>query len=107
MMMSELELLFSAHLDDAGILYTREYQAVPGRKLRWDFFIAPDILVEINGGIWRKCGHSTGKGIQRDYEKINLATLHGFRVFLFSSDDVTSNRAIETIASIIAKNGTQ
>ena len=99
--MSELELLFSAHLDDAGIPYTREYQAVPGRKLRWDFFIAPDILVEINGGIWQRSGHTSGRGVQRDYDKINLATLHGYRVFLYSADDVTSNRAIETIKEIL------
>ena len=42
------------------------------------------ILVEVQGGIYTRGAHSRGVGLERDYEKLNLAQLNGFRVFQFS-----------------------
>ena len=64
----------------------REYQAIKGRKFRFDFaWLDPEhrLLVEVNGGTYTKGAHATGRGIARDYEKSNLATLDGWRVLSF------------------------
>jgi len=72
-----------------------EYQAIPGRKFRFDF-AWPDakIAVELDGGVHaprgkccQACGqpprsrHTTGVGFTRDCEKTNLAAAMGWRVF--------------------------
>jgi hypothetical protein len=73
----------------------REYKAIKGRKFRWDFaWPAFGLLAEIQGATWTKGAHSTGRGIQRDMEKLNLATLANWHTFQFSGDDVRSGRAI-------------
>lgn len=92
---SSLEVLFSLQLLDEKIPFEREYK-LPGLRYRWDFRIK-DLLIEINGGTWGHMGHSTGKAIQRDYTKLNACVLAGYRPLLFTSDDVTSGRAIEIV----------
>ena len=76
----------------------REYQAIKGRKFRWDFaWLERKLLVEVNGGTYTQGAHSTGRGIARDYEKANLATLDGWRVLMFDGKAVKSGEAVETI----------
>jgi len=66
-----------------------QYHGIPGRKFAFDF-AWPDkkVAVEINGQIWCKGGHSSGVGLIRDYEKLNLAQANGWRVFQFHSGQV-------------------
>lgn len=69
----------------------REIKAIPGRRFRFDFgHLESKVLIEINGGTFVKSKHSSGKGINRNYEKNNLATLLGFRVFMLSSSMINS-----------------
>ena len=76
----------------------REYRAIAGRKFRFDFaWLEQRLLIEINGGTYTKGAHSTGQGIARDYEKANLAVLHGWRVLTFDGKAVKSGEAVETI----------
>ena len=76
----------------------REYQAIKGRKFRFDFaWLEHRLLVEVNGGTYTKGAHSTGQGIARDYEKANLATLDGWRVLMFDGKAVKSGEAVEVI----------
>ena len=76
----------------------REYQAIKGRKFRFDFaWLEHRLLVEVNGGTYTKGAHSTGQGIARDYEKANLATLDGWRVLMFDGKAVKSGVAVEVI----------
>ena len=78
----------------------REYQAIKGRKFRFDFaWLDPEhrLLVEVNGGTYTKGAHSTGQGIRRDYEKCNLATLAGWRVLSFDGKSVKDGTAVEVI----------
>ena len=78
----------------------REYQAIKGRKFRFDFaWLDPEhrLLVEVNGGTYTKGAHSTGQGIRRDYEKCNLATLAGWRVLSFDAQAVRSGEAVEQV----------
>lgn len=92
---SSLEVLFALQLQDENIPAEREFK-LPGLRYRWDFKVK-DLLIEINGGTWGHMGHSSGTGIQRDYDKHNCAVLAGYRPLLFTSDDVTSGRAIDTV----------
>jgi len=86
------------------IAFEREFHAIPGRRYRWDFRIG-DILIEVQGGTWAdsRSGHSTGAGIKRDCEKLNLATLHGWRVLAFTTDMVYQGEAIEQIKACLEK----
>ena len=94
---SELEDIFAFQLDSAGLTgYIREYQAIPGRKFRFDFaFIRENLLIELNGGTFTRGGHSTGTGIHRDYEKSNLAVKYGYKLLTFDADMVKSGQALE------------
>jgi very-short-patch-repair endonuclease len=100
---SPLEDLFAFQLDSAGLTgYVREYQAIPGRRFRFDFAWKKErLLVEINGGTYSKGAHSTGTGINRDYEKGNLAVLNGWRVLSFDTKMVKSGAALEVVEHIL------
>ena len=103
-MTSALENLFAFQLDAAGLTgYVREYQAIPGRKFRFDFaFIEPHrLLIEINGGTYNGGAHGRGVGINRDYEKGNLAVQHGFRLLQFDTKMVKSGVGLETTERVL------
>lgn len=95
--------LFAVQLDDAGIQYEREYKCIPGRRLAYDFFVATAnkplyLLVELQGGTWMgKSGHNTGRGIARDIEKLNLATLNDYALMQFTTDMVEDGTALEMV----------
>ena len=98
-MTSPLEDIFAFQLDSAGLTgYIREYQAIPGRKFRFDFAFVEqgqNLLIELNGGTFTHGGHSTGLGIKRDYEKSNLAVKYGYKLLTFDSDMVKSGQALD------------
>ena len=103
-MTSALENLFAMQLDSAGLTgYVREYQAIPGRRYRFDFaFVSGKwqgkmLLIEINGGTFTKGGHSSGLGLRRDYEKLRLAQDHGWKVYPFDAQAVRSGEAVEQV----------
>lgn len=63
----------------------RELQLIPGRKFRCDFVWRDAMVaVEIDGGQWKARGgrHNTDK----DREKMNLLTLHGWHVLRYSGE---------------------
>jgi len=71
-------------------------------------FAWPEFLltVEINGGTHagdngKKSGHSTGKGIQRDYTKSNAAVMHGWNPLVFTADDVKDLTAVLTVKEFL------
>lgn len=83
-----------------------EYRITDTRKFRWDW-AWPDykLLLEINGSIWKpgKGGHSSGKGIRRDMDKLNLATSLGWRTLAFEPKELFRSSTIDLIrASILA-----
>jgi very-short-patch-repair endonuclease len=76
----------------------REYRIVPDRRYRWDFVWRDENLaVEVQGGIYTKGGHSTGPGIERDAEKLDLATLNGYRVLIVTRKTIESGQALKWI----------
>ncbi len=104
---STVEQEFAMQLRAYGIEFETQYKddRIRGKRNRlpYDFHIPPNILAEVNGGTWSHMGHSTGTGIQRDYDKSNLGQLAGFRVFQFTSDDVHSGRAIQFILKAVKR----
>jgi hypothetical protein len=65
----------------------REIQLVPSRRFRFDFVHKPSrVAIEIQGGTYSSSpkAHGTGMGLDRDYEKYNLAQYHGYLVFQLS-----------------------
>jgi very-short-patch-repair endonuclease len=63
-------------------------------RRRWRFDCAwPDLLcaVELHGGMWSGGAHVRPRGVQRDLEKHNAATLLGWRVLYFSTDDLNTD----------------
>ena len=88
-MISSLEVAFinTWNLLYRDIKWEREIVLIPDRKFRFDFVhIASRVAVEVSGGIYQHMGHSTGKGLERDYEKLNLAMAEGWMVFQLSSN---------------------
>lgn len=109
-MTSELERILAFHIRAKGLPEPRtEFLAIPGRKFRYDAaWVNPapgihiygpgkGLLVECNGATWVEGGHSTGYGIRRDYEKMILAQLNGWRIFMFTRDQIESGKAIQWI----------
>lgn len=104
--MSDLEDQLAFQLRAAKIPFGREYKAIIGRRFKWDFMV-PGVnggfLIEVQGGIWTKGGHSTGKGITRDCEKLNLATLSGFRCLAVTKEHIESGQALMWIQQALTQ----
>ena len=104
--MSDLEDLLAQHIQYAGLpTPVREYRFAPPRRYRADFaYPEQKILVEVQGGIYTRGAHSRGVGLERDYEKLNLAQLNGFRVFQFSRKMIESGVAVNMIEEVLNEN---
>ena len=103
---SELEDIFAAQLDAVGLDgYAREYQAIPGRRFRFDFcWVKERLAVEIQGGTYSRGAHARPLGIKRDYEKGNLAVQFGWRVLQFDADMVKSGQALDFTEKMLRGN---
>lgn len=88
-------------LDELGLIFTPHFKFDAVRGWEADFrvpWITQDkvlmhFLIEVQGGIYQRMGHSTGKGIQRDIEKFRDASLAGYILLPFSSNEVMDGRA--------------
>jgi hypothetical protein len=94
-------------IQDAGLpIPTRQFKAVLGRQFEWDFaWEEQRILLEVQGGIWakEKTGHSTGAGIRRDCNKLDLALLFGWIPYQVTTDLVVDGRALKLLEMIFGK----
>lgn len=80
-----------------------EVKPVPKRRFRLDFAHPPTkVGIEISGGIWRRGAHSSGTGIIRDYEKMNLCQINGWVVFQLTARQINADWC-EAIAKIIVE----
>lgn len=61
------------------------------------------IAIEVNGGVWSKgnSGHSSGKGILRDYEKANLLQSLGWKLITITPDQMLTSETVELVKSVI------
>ena len=103
---SEGEQTLSLQLKALRIEFEQEFEFHPTRKWRADFHLKDKkILVEVEGGIWSNGRHTRGKGYLGDLEKYNAATMMGYQVIRFSTEQVKSGKAIEQIEKMVGDLG--
>lgn len=102
---SEGEALLALQLRQACIPFAREFYGALPRLYRWDFLIPPDVVVEVQGGVWDfgKSGHSSPQGITRDAAKASLAVACGWRQITATTAQVKSGEAVEWIKRAIGR----
>ena len=100
------ESLLAMQLKALKIEFEQEFKFHAKRKWRADFHITgKKLLVEVEGGIWSGGRHTRGKGYLGDMEKYNAATVMGYRVIRFSTEQVKSGLAIEQIEKMVGDLG--
>lgn len=103
---NEFEAKLATELKTLKIDFEQEFEFHQARKWRADFhLIDKKILVEVEGGIWSGGRHTRGKGYLGDMEKYNAATMMGFQVIRFSTEQVKSGLAIQQIEKMVGDLG--
>jgi len=102
---SEAEDLLAWQIKAAGLPEPeRQYHyAKPWRKLRADFaWPALHLLVEVQGGIYNRRAHGSISGILADINRLNAATLAGWRLLRVTPDMVKDGVALALIEMALA-----
>jgi very-short-patch-repair endonuclease len=82
----------------------REFRFDAKRRWRLDFaWPEQRMAVEVDGGMWVRGAHTRGRRIAQDHEKRNHLTLAGWRVLVFTGDQVKSGKAVNGIQSLLAQ----
>ena len=72
------------------------------RRFRWDWaWPTHRLVLEVNGGVYRRGGHSTGTGIVRDQTKLNCATLLGWRTLQVTPATLTHPHTLELLRFLL------
>ena len=101
--MSAAEDLLAFHLRAAGIEFVQQHAYAPPRKFRADFaFPYARLLVEVQGGVYSRKAHGSITGVLADIERLNTATLAGFRLLRFTPQAVKSGEALQLIERVLA-----
>ncbi|RJL71663.1 DUF559 domain-containing protein [Acinetobacter radioresistens] len=99
---SEGEAKLASDLKALRISFEQEYKFHPKRQWKADFHMTgTKILVEVEGGIWTGGRHTRGKGFINDMEKYNAATVLGYQVLRFSTEQVKSGLAVRQIEKMM------
>lgn len=89
----------------------REAMVIPGKRYLYDFAWTEErLLLEVDGGIWLKAedgrgAHSRPANILRDQAKLNLATLHGWRLLRVQPRDLVRTTTLDLIRRVITHTG--
>lgn len=98
--------LLAIHLQAEKIPFVREFRFHPIRRWRFDFLLVSQIdqiAIEVDGGVFTKGRHTRGQGFEADCEKHNEAQLMRYRLFRFSTGQVKSGLAIDTIKRAVVQ----
>lgn len=111
---SAAEDLVELWLKDAGIPYVAQWRFHPTRRWRFDFAIGEHhgtwkmleienrkLAIEVEGGQWTG-GHKRGDAADSDCEKFNTATLMGWKVLRFTTNQVNQGLAWKPIHQLWA-----
>lgn len=97
------EETLALHLRANHLSYEREVRMVSGRNWRVDFLLRQhNLVVEVEGGIWRQGRHSRGSGMESDMQKYNALVICGFSVLRYSTEMVERGDAIRDILSFVS-----
>lgn len=73
----------------------REHRFHHTRRWRFDFAWPERMLaLEVEGGIWGVGRHTSGAGFEKDCEKYNTATVHGWRVLRVTAGQIKAGKAL-------------
>ena len=100
--MSDAEEALAFQFRAVGIECLREYVFAPPRRWRADFMIGRDLLIEVDGGTWAGGRHTTGAGFAADCEKLNEATILGYRVLRVTPSMVDDGSALALVERALA-----
>jgi hypothetical protein len=89
--------------DGAGKGLRARLQALGLRDWRFDIAI-PEymIAVELDGGTWIQGRHSRGAGVISDMDKINAATVRGWRVLRYTHTNHKTTQILADISTLIS-----
>ena len=104
---SDLERALAFAIRAAGLPAPEtQYSYVPGRKFAADFaWPEARLLVEVQGGVYTRGAHGSVGGVLRDIERLNLATLAGWRMLRFAGQHIERGEAIEVIEEALTAPG--
>lgn len=94
-----LELALLQHIRFVG-LPEPEREVVFALPRKWRFDLAyPDLMlaIECEGGTFVTGAHSRGRHFESDCDKYNEATLKGWRILRFTTDQINDGRAVQVI----------
>lgn len=81
-----------------------EYRILADRKFRWDWaWPAAKVAIEQQGGVWTRGAHGRGTGIVRDYEKMNLAVVAGWRVLQVQPKDLMTTQTADWLRQLMTE----
>ena len=112
--MSAPEDALAFQLNAVGIPFEREVAFAKPRRWRADFVVPFEkcgpmchnhFLIEVDGGAFAGGRHTSGAGFRNDLEKLNAATLAGYRVLRFLPEQVTSGVALQPIERALHAHG--
>lgn len=96
------EEVLARHLQVHGLKYVREFKFNPQRNYRADFYLKEfNLLVEVEGGTKSKSRHTTHGGYSKDLMKYNSAQILGYSRLSFTTEQVNSGLALQTIKKFI------
>lgn len=91
---SNLEVEFALLWEQLYPSINLEYDVVfiKDRKYRLDFaHLDAKVGIEIQGQRWKKGGHTSGKGLARDCEKVCLGISEGWTIFPLTDNMITED----------------
>lgn len=85
-----------------GIKFESEYRFHDKRRWRFDFAIPSKMIaVEVEGGVYQQGRHTRGTGFRADTEKYNTATVMGWRVLRFATQDLMKQETLTFIKQML------
>lgn len=72
-----------------------EHKFHPERKWRWDLaWPQHRVALEVQGGIWLQGRHNRGAALKKEWEKLNAASILGWRVMFCEPKEVCMSETI-------------
>lgn len=97
---SSMLLALRAHRLDKGVVQQHAFH--PSRKYRFDFaWPAMKVALEVDGGTFSGGRHTRGAGYAADCEKLNEATILGWRVLRVTGAHIKNGLACSWVRNLI------
>ena len=103
-MPSNLEIIFAENWVSLypDIDLHSEYFFAKPRQFRFDFaHLETKIAIELQGGTYSSGRHTNGAALAKEYEKLNIATQKGWRIFFLDTNMVNDLELYDAIAHTI------